>query len=316
MKQRQALFLVAVSITIVIIAIGAYAMGGVPNSGEGKLKVVATFYPLAYITQEIGGDRVSVRSLIPYNSEVHSWQPSVADMLAIEEADAVVFNGAGLESWLNNLLGSVNVTGKVLVDTTAGLDLLHIEESEGDDHGHAHEGDLDPHTWVSPYMAERQAERVYLVLVDLDPTNAAYYRQRWESLRDRLSSLDNAYQSGLANKTKPGIIVSHGAFGYLAHRYGFEQYSVIGISADRQPSVQDLTSLVSKMIESNISVLYVDPAYSDAYIVTLRSELERQTGMDVKILKLYLGLGPSDGKDYIGQLESNLESLKDGLVKG
>ncbi|MDH7556373.1 MAG: metal ABC transporter substrate-binding protein [Candidatus Methanosuratincola sp.] len=288
-----------------------------PQLQEGKVSVVATFYPLAYMVQEIGGDHVSVRVLIPYNTEVHSWQPSVSDMIALANADLIVLNGAGLEPWFKEkVLPSLNLTRTVVLDTTEGLELLALgeDEHEADEHGHG--GEYDPHTWISPYMAERQAERIYSALVEVDPKNSDYYSVRWESLKARLNSLDAQYQQGLANRSRNEIITSHGAYGYLCSRYGFEQHSVIGLTADKQPSVQELRALVDLMVGHNISVLYVDPAYSTSYMDTLKSELEGQTGMEVKILKLYLGLGPIDGKDYLDQLASNLESLKSGLVTG
>lgn len=316
MNRNQARFLIVVAIVAAAALVATVAFAGRSGEADGRIQVVATFYPLAYMAQAIGGDYVSVKTLIPYNTEVHSWQPSVSDMLSVANAEIVIFNGAGLEPWLEEkVFPSINMTGKILVNTTEGLELLPLHgEEESEDHGHA--GEFDPHTWISPYMAVRQAEKIFGALVQADPEHEEYYQQRWSTLKSELLGLDLEYQRELANNTRQEIIVSHGAFGYLASRYGFEQHSVIGISADRQPSLQEMASLVQLMMSHNISVLYVDPAYTDSYIVTLKNELARQTGMDVKVMKLYLALGPIDGKDYLGQLRANLESLKAGLVDG
>ncbi|MEN3035616.1 MAG: zinc ABC transporter substrate-binding protein [Candidatus Methanosuratincola sp.] len=318
MNSRQAIFLLAVAGALAVALATIYVLGlqQYPLQ-DGRVNVVATFYPLAYMAQEIGGDHVSVRVLIPYNAEVHSWQPSVADMMALTNADLIVLNGAGLEPWFKEkVLPSLNLSRTVVLDTTEGLELLALGEDEHEDEDHGHEGEYDPHTWISPYMAERQAEKIYSALVEVDQEHSEYYRVRWESLKARLNSLDAQYQQELANKSRNEIMTSHGAYGYLCSRYGFEQHSVIGLTADKQPSVQELRALVELMVQHNISVLYVDPAYSSSYMDTLKSELESQTGMEVKILKLYLGLGPIDGKDYMEQLASNLVSLKSGLVAG
>lgn len=318
MNSRQAIFLLAVAGTFAVVLATIYLLGGQQYPPQdGEVSVVATFYPLAYMTQEIGGDHVSVRVLIPYNTEVHSWQPSVSDMIALTKADLIILNGAGLEPWFGEkVMPLLNLSRTVVLDTTEGLELLALGEGEQEAGGHDHEGGYDPHTWISPYMAEKQAEKIYSALVDLDPDHSEYYRVRWESLKARLSSLDAQYLQELANKSRSEIITSHGAYGYLCSRYGFEQHSVIGLSADKQPSVQEIRALVDLMVEHNISILYVDPAYSPSYTNTLKNELEGQTGTEVKILKLYLGLGPIDGKDYLDQLASNLESLKSGLVAG
>lgn len=318
MNSRQAIFLLAVFGALAVALVSLYVLGGQQSQmQDGKVSVVATFYPLAYMAQEIGGDHVLVRSLIPYNTEVHSWQPSVSDMIALTNAELIVLNGAGLEPWFNEkVLPSLNLSRTVVLDTTEGLELLALGEGEPEAYEHDHGGEYDPHTWISPYMAGKQAERIYSALVEVDPSHSEYYKARWDTLKAKLDSLDARYQQELANKSRSEIIVSHGAYGYLCSRYGFEQHSVIGLTADKQPSVQELRALVELMVQHNISVLYVDPAYSSSYMDTLKSELESQTGMEVKILKLYLGLGPIDGKDYMEQLASNLVSLKSGLVAG
>jgi zinc transport system substrate-binding protein len=285
-----------------------------PNSTPSpKVKVLATFYPLAYMAGEIGGDRVSVRTLIPYNTEVHSWQPSTSDMIAVSEADVVVLNGGGLDWWMGEIFNSINMSGKLVVDTSQGLELLPL--------GGGHEGslaegrgDYDPHIWLSPYMAVRQAERIFSALVEKDPSGMKYYQERFEALKEHLEDLDERYQKELANKTKEVIIVAHEAYGYLAARYGFRQQGIIGISADQQPSTQTLRDLVDMMTENKIRVIYLDPAYSASYVMALKSEVEARTGWYVQVMKLYLALGPADGKDYLGQLEANLEALRVGLM--
>ncbi len=314
MNRRQALFLSAVLAVALGIAAVAYALDEPPSGADAeKVSVVATFYPLGYMAENIGGDFVSVKTLIPFGVEPHSWQPSVSDMVSLSSADVIVLNGAGLESWIeSDLFSSLNLSGKVVVNTTDGLPLLPAS-----DHGeeeHHHDGEYDPHTWISPYMAGLQAEQIFDALVAYDPGHADYYTARWETLKIRLDAIDLRYQQELANKTRSDVIVSHEAFGYLSERYGFEQHGVVGMSAEQQPSIEQIRSLVDMMVDKNITVLYVDPAYSDAYIVRLNDELERQTGREVMILELYLGLGPVDGKDYLEQMESNLESLKAGLV--
>jgi len=309
-RKRLALLLI---LTISAVTLSTFFQNP-ENASNSKLKVLATFYPLAYMAGEIGGDRVSVKTMIPYNTEVHSWQPSMSDMVAVSDADVILLNGGGLDWWMEDILNSVNTSGKLVVDTSQGLELLQLGS------GHEHEGspaegrcDHDPHIWLSPYMAVRQAERIFSSLVEKDPSGMKYYQERFEALKNRLEDLDERYQKELANKTKEVIIVAHEAYGYLAARYGFRQQGVIGISADQQPSIQAIRDLVDMMTRYNIRVIYLDPAYSASYVMALKSEVEARTGWDVQVMKLYLALGPADGKDYLGQLEANLEALKVGL---
>ncbi len=140
-----------------------------------------------------------------------------------------------------------------------------------------------------------------------------YYTERWQNLKTRFEELDNNYQSELSTKRKEEIFVAHSAFGYLASRYGFEQHGVIGISADEQPSASTYADLIEMMIVHETYVVYVDPVYSAESGQTLKNELNRLSGQDVQILKLYVMLGDMDGLDYFGQQEKNLENLKIGL---
>ncbi len=189
-------------------------------------------------------------------------------------------------------------------------------EHEGEDHEseeHDYEGLYDPHTWISPFIAMQQAEKIYDALVQKDPDHTEYYTQRWNVLKQRFSVLDTSFQDELSSKQKDAIFVTHAAFGYLANRYGFHQHGVIGLSADEQPSASTIATLVRTMIEHEIYVVFIDPVYSDSYAQTLKSTLESQTGKTVQILTLYLMVGTTNGLDYFEQQEKNLENLKIGL---
>ena len=314
MNKRQRFFVIA-TITIISTAIiaAAYCSNLQKEMKVDKLKVVASFYPLAFFAQEIGGEKVTVKQLIPDHTELHTWQPSFADILAVDEADVVIYNGASLDNWFeNDILAIIDSSNKIIVETAKGVKLLETEQ-EIDEHEHIQEGLYDPHTWISPFIAEQQAQKIYEALIEKDPNHMEYYTERWQDLKTRFEELDNKYLTGLSTKNKEEIFVAHSAFGYLADRYNFEQHGVIGISADEQPSASVYVNLVEMMLEHEIYVVYVDPVYSDESIQTLKNELKRLSGQDVQILKLYFMLGIVDDLDYFGQQEKNLENLKIGL---
>ena len=313
MNNRQKLF---VTLTIIIVLTGVFATAFFTqqnNTETAKLKIAATFYPLAFFAEQIGGEQVSVKQLIPNNTEVHNWQPSTNDILAVEEAEVLLYNGASLDHWFEeDIIPIINSNDKIIVETTEGIQLLETgHEHENDDH--EHEGNHDPHTWISPFIAKQQAQNIYEALIQKDPENTQYYSERWQTLQTKFEEIDNNYTSELATKQKNEIFVSHSAFGYLASRYGFEQHGVIGISADEQPSASTYVNIVDLMIEHETFVVYVDPVYSAESAQTLKNELERLSGQDVQILKLYFMLGEMDDLNYFEQQEKNLDNLKIGL---
>jgi zinc transport system substrate-binding protein len=310
MNKRQKLFVAATAI-IVLTAVFATAFYSQQNKTESdKLKVVATFYPLAFFVQQIGGEEVAVTQLIPDNTEVHTWQPSFAAILAVDEAEVIIYNGASLDHWFkDDILPTVDSSNKIVVETTKGVKLRETETEHSDEHEELY----DPHTWISPFIAKQQAQNIYEALIQKDPVHEGYYSERWQNLKTRFEELDNNYLSGLSTKSKEDVFVAHAAFGYLADRYGFKQHGVIGISADEQPSAQVYANLVDMMMEHETYVVYVDPVYTAESIQTLKNDLETRTDQDVQILRLYLMLGVIDGLDYFGQQEKNLENLEIGL---
>lgn len=303
--NRKQLILVIGSFAVVFILIFASSFFRDQDGDDGKTKVVATFYPLAYMAQSIGGDRVSVTSMVPYNSELHSWQPAPQDIIRADDANVILYNGGPADRWLvNDVLPAVNDAGKVIVNTTVGVSYI----AGGD----ADEGGTDPHTWLSPKRAMVQARNVYDALCEADPEGEAYFTGRFNALNDTLAALDLQYRS-LDNSTVSGVIISHSALGYVAYDYNFTQYGVIGLSADEEPSAAAIANLVEIMENESIYTVYVDPVYKRDYAQILKQELESQTGHDVAVLDMFLTLGPYEELDYLEQLSQNLANLKIGL---
>ncbi len=310
MNKRQALFITATAIIVVMVVFSTAFYAQQNKTETDKLKVVATFYPIAFFAQQIGGEEVIVNQLIPENTEVHTWQPSFDDILAIEEAEVIIYNGAYLDYWFkNDILPVINASNKVIVKTTTGVKLIET----GTEHADEHEELYDPHTWISPFIAKQQAQNIYEALIQKDPDHEPYYSERWQNLKTQFEELDNRYLTELSTKHKEDIFVAHAAFGYLADRYGFKQHGVIGISADEQPSALVYANLVEMMIKYETYVVYVDPVYTAESVQTLKNDLETRTDQKVQILKLYFMLGAIDNLDYFEQQEKNLENLKIGL---
>ena len=303
--NRKQLILVIGSFVVVLILILASSVLRDPDSDDDRTKVVATFYPLAYMAESIGGDRVSVTTMVPYNTELHSWQPAPQDIVRTEDAEVIVYNGGPADHWLvDDVLPVIDSAGKVIVNTTIGVDYI----AGGDED----EGGIDPHTWLSPRRAMVQARNVYDALCEADPEGLEYFTERFSALNATLSDLDHQYRS-LENATVSGIIVSHSALGYLAYDYSFTQYGVMGLSADQEPSATAIANLVQIMESENIYTVYTDPVYNKRYATILKNELESETGQDVAVLDMYLMLGPYEELDYLEQLSQNLANLRTGL---
>ncbi|MGC9307236.1 MAG: metal ABC transporter substrate-binding protein [Thermoplasmatota archaeon] len=301
-KRRIQLIVLAAAVAIAASVIGGAVYQEQPADDDNRLQVMATFYPLAYLAEEIGGEHVTVATLVPPNTEIHAWQPTTSDILAADDADVLIYNGAHLDHWFeDDVLPALTTRGKTIVETTANASLRTIS------------GQADPHTWVSPHTAAQQAHAIYEAFAARDPANASDYADNWAQLQQRFTELDGRYQDQFTERQKNVIFVTHAAYGYLAERYGFEQQSVIGLSGDEQPSTSAIASLVDRMEQEDVYTIYVDPVYSDTYADTLQRTLRQRTGREAEVLELYLMLGPVNSLDYFEQMEANLENLKRGL---
>ncbi|MCL2257163.1 MAG: zinc ABC transporter substrate-binding protein [Candidatus Bathyarchaeota archaeon] len=314
-NQKTFLFVLAIIVMVSLFLSIIYTVF-TTQVASNKLKVVTSFYPITYLTQQIGGDYIEITQLMPNNGEVHSWEPSISHIMAAEDANIIFYNGADADHWMEEnvlpVLSSTNNKNRVIVETTSNLTLITNIGQEHREDQHKHEL-YDPHTWISPYMAKQQAEKIYNTLIIVDSQHENYYTQKWNKLQQQLEQLDGAYLNGLSNTNKNTIFVSHEAYGYLTNRYGFTQHGAIGLSADQQPSVTSISQLINELKEYQTHILYFDPVYSDKYIQTIKYDLQTKTGQNVTILKLYLMVGPIDDLDYIEQMQTNLINLQTGL---
>ena len=301
----------AVAIISLAILMPSIIMSGcLDNSHDNRLNVVVTFYPLAFLTEMIGGDNVTVTTLIPQNTEVHTWEPKTSDIVKADDAGLLIYNGAGLERWIGDLFTSINMKNKVIVDCTENVSLLDINSMNYTNNA----DNTDPHTWLDPVNAKEEAKAILNGLCKADPNNSTFYHERAKTVFAKLDELNNSFEENLSNKSVDEIIAAHDAYRYLGKRYGFNATGIVDISGDKQPSTSEMDKIATYMEEKNIYTLYTTPEFSDAYVQSLKNTLEEDTGHNVTILPLYTMTGEINGMNFYEMNEKNIENLKVGLV--
>lgn len=285
---------------------------------QGKIKVLATFYPLYYFAAQIGGDKAEVISLIPAGVEPHDWEPSPQDIAQVEKADLFIYNGGGFEPWAEKLAASLQPGKPLVVNCTKDLELL----PESDNHYNRADHDkgaadqkhtlaVDPHVWLDPVLAQEQVKKIALALMSADPANAAYYREKEASLIAKLQQLDNDF-SILASSDTKDFVTTHRAFTYLAKRYGLHQIAVAGINPGIEPSPKALAEVVKVMQEKNIKYIFFETLTNPKVAETVA----RETAAQVMVLNPLEGLSQTEidqGKDYLTVMYDNLANLKQAL---
>ncbi|MCA9364972.1 MAG: zinc ABC transporter substrate-binding protein [Candidatus Moranbacteria bacterium] len=327
-------------VALVCIVLIVVALSGSDSVGESALpsvsedtslvSVTASFYPLAFFAESVGGDRVRVANLSGAR-DPHEYSPTAQDVRAILSSDVFLYHGADLEPWATDLLPQLPETVSV-VSATSGVELFsspdndahhdeegddeHEHEEDGEDgHGHDEEGGdghnhggADPHTWIDPVLAAGIVEKVRDILVSVDPDYADDYRSRADLLLDRLSTLDDMYAERLSNCSVSETITSHDAFGYVSRRYGFTLHSIAGLSTDDEPSATRLAQLRRESSEGVTHIL-VEENNSGRFA----DVLARETGLSVLSINP-LGRGTMDAeKDYFDIMEENLVSFETAL---
>ncbi len=285
----------------------AVSGGGSSGTGRAQLAVVASFYPLAFVVQRIGGDLVSVDNLTPQGAEPHELELTASDTANLTDADLIVY----LAGFAPAVDDGVDVEGKdhaLDVSGAARLDLQYTPIEDGTQRA-ADAGARDPHFWLDPTRLIDVVEVVTERLATQDPTDAETFRTNAAALVTELQTLDQEYATGLATCTNRDIVTSHNAFGYLAERYGLTQIGITGLTPEDEPTPADLAA-VTKFVEDNhVTTIYYETLVSPAIAETVASE----TGAKTEVLDPIEGLsGSSQGADYFGIMRANLSNLRTG----
>jgi len=264
----------------------AAGCGGSDGHSSTRETVVASFYPLAFAAEQVGGEAVSVENLTPPGAEPHDLEVSPSDVSNIKSADLVLLLGHGFQPQLEDAAGS-GADVVALLDTPA-LDL---------------HPDGDPHVWLDPIRYMKIVDRIGVVL----RRPAAVSR-----LLARLRKLDKDYRRGLADCARRDIVTSHEAFAYLAERYGLNQIAVTGLNPEAEPTPQALQQTVDVVRASDATTVYFERLVSPR----LAETVARETGTKTAVLDPIAGLTDTErkqGANYFTLMRANLRALQAGL---
>lgn len=280
------------------------ASGAAGADGE-QLSVYASFYPLQWVAERVGGDAVAVSPLTPPGVEPHDLELSPQDVAALSESDLVVYL-SGFQPAVDDAVDQNAADRGFDAADSARLDLTWapIEEGEQSD-----EAVTDPHFWLDPIRLADFADALAERLGDLDDGNAEDYAANAEELRGDLEALHAEFADGLASCTNRSLVTSHNAFGYLAEAYGFEQIGIAGLSAEDEPSPSDLAAASEFVRTNGVTTIYYETLISPAIAETVATE----TGARTEVLDPIEGLTEqSQGGDYLEVMRANLANLRSG----
>ncbi|MDO5156113.1 MAG: metal ABC transporter substrate-binding protein [Eubacteriales bacterium] len=279
---------------------------------EDRIKIVTTIYPLQNFASEIGGEQVEIINLVPAGMEPHDFELSTADMQLLEEADVFIYNGAGMEHFVDKTLAAVTNKDLVVVEAAKDIKLLEAKHSHDEDTHESDEETYDPHTWLSIENAVMEAEAIKEALCMIDTNHADDYEKNYTTYKERLDALDETYREELAKVSSKTIVVAHEAFGYLCQEYGLSQVAVEGLSADSEPDTARMKEIIDFCRENKIKVIFFEELVSPK----VANMIAQEVGAETDLLNPIEGITAeqeSQSLDYIGLMEQNLEALKRAL---
>ncbi|MFI7291651.1 metal ABC transporter substrate-binding protein [Streptomyces anulatus] len=324
---------VAGAVVLGLIALSACSTSDAADGGNGdRLKVTASFYPMQFLTERIGGEHVAVTSLTKPGVEPHDLELTPRQIGSISESDYVLYL-KGIQPAVDDAIAQSGVQNTVDAATLTTLENhgsevsghdhghegeeehgheeeAHEEHSEGDGHNHGEEGGADPHIWLDPVKYAEVAKGVGKSLEKADPDHAADYKKNTDALVAELGKLNTAYETGLKNTSTKTFITTHSAFGYLAERYGLTQQGIAGIDPEAEPSparIQEIHTIAEK---EKATTVFFETLASDRTAKTLAKD----TGLKTGVLDPLEGItDKSQGADYVEVMESNLAALRKAL---
>ncbi|KWT78195.1 metal ABC transporter solute-binding protein, Zn/Mn family [Candidatus Magnetominusculus xianensis] len=271
-----------------------------PPNANAAIKVAASIYPLAHFAKQVGGSLTDVETIIPAGVEPHEFEPAPKDIRRIYSSRVFIFNGAGIDLWAEKIAPDLEKTGVLTVNMTSGITLQQ------------HHGRTDPHTWLDPVFAQKEVEIIRDSFAKADHENGQTYRTGAEVYLGKLRALDKKFRDGLKSCTTRKIVVTHGAFAYLAQRYNLETLVLSGLSPSEEPSPRRLGEAVTTARAHGIKYIFFESLVSPKIAETVAREI----GASTLVLNPLEGLTPADakaGRDYISIMEGNLKNLRTAL---
>jgi zinc transport system substrate-binding protein len=276
------------------------------ETANGTIHVVASIYPISYITKTIGGNLVTVNTVVHAGIEPHDFEPSPRDIIEIGNADIFIYNGASLEPWIKKWEQSASARPRYTINMASALKekgVVLLEKNSVQ----------DPHFWLDPLIMKIEAEIVRDALTEVDSMHKDLWNDNTNRAFVALDSLDQRFRAGLSACSLRDIVVLHDAFSYLAKQYGILVTSIEGISPDEEPSPKELARITDLVRIKGVKYIFFETIASPKF-----SELiAREVGGITLVLNPVESLTPNEvqwGEDYISVMEKNLSNLRKAML--
>ena len=282
------------SLKFVSVAIATLMLSSSPSFA--KIDVVASFSILGDMVEQVAGDRANVTTIVGPDADAHLYQPNTSDAVAVAEADLVITNGMGFETWSATLIESSGTKAQIAV-ATDGITPVLVE------------GEVDPHAWNSLLNGVIYVTNIEAALSQASPADSDTFKANADAYRAKLMALHNRALADIATlpEDKRVVVTAHDAFGYLASAYGLTFLAPQGIDTEAEPSAKELADLINFLNETGAGALFVENIANGDLI----AQISRETGIKIggRIYSDALSVKGSPATSYLAMFTHNLELL-------
>ncbi len=278
-----------------------------------SLKVVVTNSILYDMTRNIAGDKIELHSIVPVGQDPHEYEPLPEDVQKTSRADVIFYNGINLETggnaWFTKLVENAHkVANKDYFAVSDGVEVIYLE-------GESEQGKEDPHAWLNIENGIVYATNIAKHLGEKDPENKEYYDANLKEYVAKLDKLDKEAKSKFdaIPQEKKLIVTSEGCFKYFSKAYGVPSAYIWEINTEEEGTPEQITSLVSKLKETEVPALFVETSVDDRPMKTISNE----TGIPIyeKIFTDSIANEGENGDSYYSMMKWNLDKISEGLAQ-
>lgn len=291
-----------------------------------KTKVVATIFPLYDFAREIAGDDAEVKMLLKPGAEVHSYEPTPQDIIAIQNCDVFLYIGGESDEWVRNVLESIDTTHMQVVALMDSVEAAEEaeggfawngehEHNENDAHIHGEQSmEYDEHIWTSPKNAMLMAEAIGKALQAADRSHADGYESRATAYAEKLRQLDQDLTKTIAEAERNTIIFADRfPFLYLVRDYGLNYYAAYpGCSSEAEPSAATVAAIIEKVNETGVPIIF----YIELSNRLMANTIAEATGAEELLLHSCQNVSKEEfdrGESYLSLMNQNIVNLRKAL---
>ena len=299
MKKITALIILIVLLFIGFIFLSNKNTGNTDNSAySGKLKVAASFLPVADLVRQVGGEKIDVVQILPSGSSPHTYEPIAKDQENLLNTKLAFVIGYELDSWADAMLNAAAPHARVVV-LDKNISLENVKNSDSTS--------IDPHYWLSYTNAQAMVQTINTELAEMNPENKAYFQSNADAYIVKLNTAKTLALAKIQPLAHKQIITFHEAFNYFAKELGLEVVTSIEEFPGQEPSPQYLANVGELIKKYNVKTLFKEPELSDSIILALAKDY----GANVATLDPEGGL--ENTSNFLDMMNYNVDTIVKAL---